>query len=128
MVESGWLVFDDFKDNAFENKSAFRNSRKFHALIGAIRDGVNCAVADIDFCKTESREEAEKVLLAEIQGLNLEWLFFANDWTACDVNIRRRNRSSYQKELGKLRELSAFYQIPQGATVIPITVSEPMRH
>jgi hypothetical protein len=122
MLEVGWLVFDDFKFNAFDHSSAFRKSRKFSSLIGAISDGVRCAIADIDFCKSESRDEAESALRAEITGLSLEWLFFANDWTACEVNIRLRNRSGYQEELQKLRELSPSYKIPSGATVIPVTL------
>jgi len=81
-------VFDDFKSNAFGDDSAFRKSRKFLALVGGIRGGVRCTVADLDFCKTESREEAESVLRAEIPSVSLEWLLFANDWTACEVNIR----------------------------------------
>lgn len=52
------MVFDDFKSRAFDDCSGFRNSRKFRSLISALHDGVKCAVADIDFCKTESREKA----------------------------------------------------------------------
>lgn len=127
MLEAGWLIFDDFKANAVDHNSAFRKSRRFRALISAYSDGVRCAVADIDFCKTESREEAEIVLGTEIPGVKLEWLFFANDWAACEVNILRRNRSTREEELEKLRELSASYQIPPGATVIPVSLREPAR-
>jgi hypothetical protein len=120
MCRDGWLAFDDFKANAFDDCSEFRKSRKFRALIGALRDGLKCAVADIDFCKTESREEAETVLLAEVQGVKLGWRFFANDYSACEASIRSRKRPSLQTDLDKLHEYSEFYRIPQGADVLSI--------
>ena len=36
-------------------------------------------MADIDFCRTEAREEAEGFLLTIIPNLKLRWLFFEND-------------------------------------------------
>jgi len=60
MCQESWLVFDDYKAEAIGNCSAFRKSSKFEVLIRALCDGLRCAVADIDFCKTESRIEAER--------------------------------------------------------------------
>lgn len=120
MCRDGWLVFDDFKAKAFDDSSAFCKSRKFRTLISALSDGLRCAVADIDFCKTESRTEAERVLGIEAPGVKLGWRFFANDCLACEANIARRNRPSLQYDLEKLLEYSAFYRIPQGADVIPV--------
>jgi hypothetical protein len=120
MCQEGWLIFDDFKANAFDNSSAFRKSRKFRCLIIALRDNLKCAVADIDFCKTESREEAESVLFAEVPTVRLGWLFFENDPRACEANIRSRSRSSLATDLEKLREYSDLYLIPLGADVLPI--------
>ncbi|HMB84628.1 MAG TPA: hypothetical protein VKI40_11330 [Terriglobales bacterium] len=120
MCRDGWLVFDDFKADAIDNSSMFRKSRKFRALISALSDGVKCAVADIDFCDAESREKAESVLLAEIPRVKLGWRFFADDRSACEANIRSRNRPSLQADLKKLHEYYALYRIPQGAAVLPI--------
>jgi hypothetical protein len=121
MCRDGWLVFDDFKADAFDDSSAFRKSRKFPALILALRNGVRCVVADIHFCKTESREEAESVLRAEVLGsVEIRWRYFSHDVQACEANIRRRNRPSLQKDLEKLHEYAALYRIPQGAEVLPI--------
>jgi hypothetical protein len=120
MFREGWLVFDDFKAMAFNDCSKFRNSRKFRALTRALRDGLKCAVADIDFCSTESREEAERELLVEVPGVRHGWIFFANDPAACEMNIRRRNRSCFEGELDYVRRHSASYDIPQNAVVFPI--------
>jgi len=114
------LAFDDFKDNAFDNCSEFRKSRKFRALIRALRDGLRCVVADIDFCKEESRAEAVTVLLAEVPGVKLDWRFFKNDPSACEANIKSRNRPSLPDELKNLQRYSEFYDIPQGAVVLPV--------
>jgi hypothetical protein len=120
MCWDGWLVFDDFKANAFDNCSEFRKSRKFRALISALRDGLRCAVADIDFCKPESRTEAEKVLLEDVADVKAGWRFFENDPSACEVNIRSRNRPSLLADLRELRKCSALYCIPEGADVLRI--------
>jgi len=120
MCRDGWLVFDDFKAEAFDDSSAFRKSRKFRTLFSALRDGLRCAVADIDFCKTKSREEEESVLLREVPVVKLEWRFFENDPSACEANIRSRNRPSLQTDLKKLYEYSALYRIPQGADVFGV--------
>jgi hypothetical protein len=128
MLEEGWLIFDDFKANAFDNNSSFCMSRKLDSLICALRSDLRCAVADVDFCQTQSREEAERVLRAKIPDLKIEWLFFANDWTACEVNIGRRKRLRYQEELEKMRGLAVSYRIPPDATVIPVTLCEPTGH
>lgn len=48
------MVFDDFKALAYEDCSKFRNSRKLSALLAALRNGLSCVVADIDFCDDAS--------------------------------------------------------------------------
>jgi hypothetical protein len=121
MCQDGWLVFDDFKASAFDDSSAFRKSRKCRTLISALRDSLRCAVADIDFCDTKSRAEAESVLMSEVPGVELGWRFFVNDCSTCEANIRNRNRASLGTDLKKLHKYSALYRIPQGAGVLPIS-------
>lgn len=120
MLPDGWLVFDDYKGNAFEDCSKFGSSRKFIPLISALRCGLKCVVADIDFCKTKSRDEATGLLLAIIPSLQFRWLFFENNPSACEANVRIRNSDSREKELEKVRDLSASYNIPHGAEVLPV--------
>ena len=73
--------------------------------------------ADIDFCRSESREEAENVLGAALSGLKVRWCFFAHDERSCDENIRRRNRDSLAEDLRELHKYSRIYSIPKGAVV-----------
>jgi hypothetical protein len=118
LSHDGWLVFDDYKAGGPE--LIFRSSPKLRDLIGALRAGFRCAVADIDFYETRSREEAEGVLLEEVPGLKLRWRFFENDAPACEADIRSRNRSCFQDELGYLRRYSPSYRIAQNADVLPV--------
>jgi hypothetical protein len=107
MCRDGWTVFDDFKANAFNHSSGFVVSRKFSALLAALRDDLRCVLADIDFCKPDARAEGESVLRIEAPGLNLAWKFFANDSPACEANIRRRGRASLASDLENLLKYSA---------------------
>jgi GTPase SAR1 family protein len=114
MCRDGWSVFDDFKADAHDNSSVFNKSRKFRALVSALHDGLKCAVADIDFCTAESREEAVSVLLAEVPGVMVGWRFFENCPSTCEANIRNRHRASLREDLEKLHKYSALDCIPQG--------------
>jgi hypothetical protein len=64
--QNGWAAFDDFKAGATDDSPEYRKSRHFADLLAHLCAGLRCVVADIDFCKTESRAEAERVLLAEV--------------------------------------------------------------
>ena len=118
MSRNGWSIFDDYKRGAPD--LVFRNSLVFQDLVGAVRDGHKCVVADIHFCKTEARVEAEGSLREEVPGITLGWRFFDNDPLACEANIRNRNRDCFQSELEYVQQLSPSYRIPQGAIVFPI--------
>ena len=118
MEKQGWLILDDFKIGTDNLK--FRTSPKFQGLIEAIRQQRRCVVADIDFCDTNARREAERELRTEAPDLEPRWLFFENDPAACALNIRRRNSESLENELGYLRKYSPSYQIPDEATPLPV--------
>jgi len=115
----GWLVFDNFKSHAIDDCSAFRKSRNFLTLIQALRSGVKCVVADVDFCRTESRAEADSVLRAEVPGIEINWLYFSHDRQASKANIMRRNKPALKRDLMHLKDLSPCYRIPWGADVRP---------
>jgi predicted kinase len=118
--QAGWLTFDDFKANAFNDSSVFWHSRSYQALLNALQTGQNCVVADIDFCKASSRNQAELALRTRVQDLALSWQFFENDLEACQANIRRRASRSIEDNLRALHTYHAWYQIPIGAEVIPV--------
>jgi hypothetical protein len=120
LQRAGWKVFDDFKANAYNHSSVFFHSRSYEALIKALWDGERCVVADIDFCKDDSRSEAELALRNQLPDLKLSWLFFARDFHACELNIKRRASVSIDDNLRALDVYNVHYRIPTGATVMPI--------
>jgi len=125
MRRDGWTVFDDFKANAYNDSPDFQFSRNYRTLLSALREGQKCAVADIDFCTTRSRSEAEMILRSQIPDVKLSWLFFTNGFHACQANIKRRASWSLEENLRKLEEYSLLYRIPIGARVLPVwTVDE----
>jgi hypothetical protein len=123
LSQDGWLIFDDFKAQAFEDCSKFRSSARFPELIRVLREDRNCAAADIYFCRISSREEAELDITAEVPDIKLSWRCFENEPSACEVNIRRRpGRTDLQRqqELKYLAEYSPIYEIPQSAVILPV--------
>jgi hypothetical protein len=120
MWRDGWTIFDDFKANAHNDSSAFQHSRNYQILLSALRGGQKCAVADIDFCKTISRDEADVILRTQVPDVKLSWLFFANDFHACQANIKRRASRSLEENLRKLDEYSVMHRIPTCAWVFPV--------
>jgi predicted kinase len=127
MSQNGWVIFDDFKALAFDDCSKFRGSQKLPHLIRALLEGCRCAVADIDFCKMESREEAVQVLVASIPGVQIRWLFFENESSTCEANVQFRSSPSLARELQLIRDYSAAYHIPHGADVLPVFRSTERR-
>jgi len=114
------LIFDDFKAGAYNDSSAFRDSRRYSVLVSALRRGEDCVVADIDFCSPAARSEAERTLLQAVEGVEIECWFFANDPATCEANIRLRRRESMDRDIQKLRDYAAIYAVPENATVLPV--------
>jgi predicted kinase len=117
LEKEGWLSFDDFKAGAFFDSPQFRNARRYSDLLKSLKAGRNCVVADIDFCNSAPRAEAEFVILAEVPDVALNWLFFAPDVNACSVNIERRNRPSKVADIEALYRYARLYVVPPGATI-----------
>jgi hypothetical protein len=118
--EEGWSIFDDFKANSYNHSPVFGHSRKYDALLAALRKGQKCLVADIDFCKASSRREAEAALRTQIPDIVPKWLFFENDFFACQANLTRRASPSIEENLRALHGYGTSYQIPIGAQVVPV--------
>ena len=117
LEKEGWLIFDDFKAGAFFDSPQFRNARRYSDLLKSLKAGGNCVVADVDFCNSAPRAEAESVILTEVPDVALNWLFFAPDINACLVNIERRNRPSKAADIEALYRYARLYVVPQGATI-----------
>jgi hypothetical protein len=114
-----WAPFDDFKNRAHRNSRCFRESRHYTTLTAFFAEGRRCAVADIDFCRTAARSEAESVLEEDCPVGRFRWCYFAKDLAACEASIRRRNRESLENDLRELFRYSELYEIPEGVVPLP---------
>jgi predicted kinase len=120
LEEQGWLAFDDFKAAAHNDSAKFAHSKHYANLLAALRQGRRCVVADIDFCRSGAREEAERTLRQGLSNAHFVWCFFENDANACEANIQHRNREGLERDLAKMREYAAVYSIPVGIAVRPV--------
>lgn len=74
-------------------------------------------VVDPYLCIPEVRVQAEHKLRGYL-GVQPDWVFFENDADACMQNVARRQDG--RKVRGLIHALKSRYQIPPGATVLPV--------
>lgn len=117
---NGFERFDDFKAEAINDSPQFKHSRHYARLLAALRAGKQCAVADIDFCRTAARTEAQLILKKEVAGLQIEWVFFEKDPDQCRANVRARHRASVETDLAKIDEFLPLYCIPEEHRVLSV--------
>lgn len=123
MDTDGFRIFDDYKKDAINDDSSFQCSQHFDELIASIKDGVPCAVSDIDFCRTNSREEAEYWVKKLVEDINIKWWFFENDPEQCIINARQRaprENRNIDTEIVNIQRYSKEYSIPENAEIIPV--------
>jgi len=114
------LTVEDYHKNARSDSSLVTASRHYADLVRALREGRDCAIADVAFTDRRRRREVEKVFRRDVPGLSLDWVFFANDLEACVANIRRRGHPEADLEERVATTLSATYVIPRGAAALRI--------
>ena len=115
--------FDDYKAGAFNDDSAFTSARRYLELITTLREGRECVISDIDFCRSEARAEAECILRREVPGLHLQWICFENDPAQCVRNARARaesTRRNLEAELDNIRRYASQYVIPPHAQIFRV--------
>jgi hypothetical protein len=74
-------------------------------------------VVDPYLCIPHVREQAAQKLFHYF-GVQPDWVFFENDADACMQNVARRQDG--RKVRGLIHALKSRYQIPLGATVLPV--------
>jgi len=114
------VCVEDFMKGSRHTSHRFPDSIHYPHLIRALRDGKDCIIADIAYCDTGRRLEAEQILLADVAELVIDWVFFDNDKDACITNVKRRNRTTLAHDLMMIEEFSAKYMPPQGVPAVPV--------
>jgi hypothetical protein len=119
--------FDDFHGGSLDGTGAFAQSRHYETLKRKLREGRDCVISDVEYCRSDrlmAVEEGLRTLSREL-GIMIEVkrLYFENNPNACRHNVIHRfehdRTRDYITELKKIDDLSADYNCPtEGA--IPI--------
>jgi len=121
LAKDGWVLYDDFQANAYDNSPRFPKARRYAELIQDLRRGHKCVVADIRFVCADYRTEAQRVLQEDVGELSLEWRLFANDPLQCTQNIQFAVGSRQAApRLVALKEFSRKYSLPSGVVPMPV--------
>lgn len=105
---------------SIEHSAQFIHSRHYQELIDDLRNGKDCVIADIAFCNTGRRTEGEQVVVHALPGVTIEYEFFQNDPAQCRLNALHRHYCNVVEELQKIDDLTAQYDIPPGAKLVPV--------
>jgi len=114
-------IYDDFHANAFNDSRKVVGSQHFCALISHLKNGEDCAISDVAFCKNTRLKEVIDETMKEAKDVKkIELIYFKNEPENCIQNIKARNRKSSDKEINLVGELTGAYKIPDGAKQVPV--------
>lgn len=89
--------------------------------IAWLNSGRDCGIEEIHYCMPSYREAFERRVRAEVRGVEIEWVYFANDLEAANWNVNhRKNKADAETHRGINGRLHPHYVIPAGTTVLPI--------
>lgn len=109
------VLVHDFHGNAIDHSSLPRNSRHYDALIESLRNGNDCLIADIEFCRPRRRKAVIEAVIEEFPEVKIEYHCFKNQPERCKTNARRRGRKGVDEEIAKIEKISEDYEIPAEA-------------
>ncbi len=115
---------EDYMKESINHLPLLTDSRHHNDLICSLREGRNCVIADIEFCKSLRRDELEKIVRDAVSGITIEWQYFENNPEKCIANVKRRNRPNAQQEIEKIGCLSKQYYVPPNVKPISIVVDD----
>jgi hypothetical protein len=120
-------IIPDFFKDALGNDSGgglkFWRGKYYPELIVNLRGQKDCCIADVEFCRLEVREAAEKLLREAVSGLIIEWIAFKNEPSLCEANIRHdhaKKGRNIEHRLNALKRLVPLYELPLEAQILPV--------
>ena len=120
-------LFDDYKANAIGDCSLFPFSRKYIELINFLREGRDCIISDIDFCREIAQREAQLCLEALVSDIEILWICFENNPSQCKQNVYLRatyTPRDVNSEINNIHRYSQEYHTPRGANIVPVWKKE----
>lgn len=119
----GVLIVDDIKRRPRVPAIGFVGVRGFWRVVAhALRGGV-AMIADVDFCRSPARRDAERWLRLLAPGVDVQWVFFRNDPSRCRRNVLRRDASARREALRRIEDYAAAYRPPH--PVRPVYAAPP---
>ena len=82
------LIRDSFKIDSFRNLAPIMCSRHFVDLISNLREGRNCVISDIAFCKKDRRKELAEAVQLHVPDVKIVWIPFENNPEQCRKNVK----------------------------------------
>lgn len=117
----GWMLYDDFQDQAAGDSPHFRDSRHYTGLVSKLRAGHRCVVIDLRMIHKAYRKGAATALLRDAGHIVSELHLFENNPVQCAQNVRHAGDAL--RESLRLREISHWtkrFSAPSHAVVHPV--------
>nr|WP_279536372.1 AAA family ATPase [Nocardioides ochotonae] len=112
------LVFDDYQSNAIANQPDPQWSRNRSPAIEALRAGQSVLISDVNYCRKPALDRVVSLMRDDVPGIDIELMYFANDPSSAEHNVRLRGRDELQRELKLIEALSKEYLPPEVAMPI----------
>lgn len=118
--------FDDFHSRSMDGTRVFNKSRCHEDLMKKIKNGEDCIISDVEYCREWRLLEAESGLkeLGEKISVRIETnrVYLENNPNACRHNVvhryHREPDRDYMTELYKVDCLSSVYRCPEEFTPV----------
>lgn len=119
------IICDDYYRSTGSGLKDFESSFYFRDMVNGLIARKNIVLSDIIYCKKDHLEETKASLLKVAANLDrqieIECRFFENDPDACIKNVLRRDRENrVEREVDFIKRVSALYNIPLDACIIPV--------
>ena len=106
----------------FEGTEGKENLGMLPNIVQHLRQGKNCIVEEIAYCRPQGREKVVTYLRYHVPDVQIEWLCFENNLESANWNVRnRKNKGDINGHLAINQCWHRLYQYPEGATIVPIT-------
>ena len=118
------LILDDYQANAIASQPDPQWSRNRPAAVEALRSGQPVLISDVTYCSRPALDRVTALMREEVPGIDIQLIYFANDPTSAEHNVRLRGRDGLERELELIEALSKNYQPPEDA--MPIIRGTPL--
>jgi predicted kinase len=112
------LIFDDYQANAVASQPDPQWSRNRSAAVEALRAGRSVLITDVSYCRRLALDRVRSLMREEVPGVDIEIIYFANDPSSAEHNVRIRSREGLIRELELIVDLSTDYE--PGVDAMPI--------